>query len=155
MGGNQGSPRAFLWPVFRGGPTLSNTNPAFPNLMFLAELSSSGGQPTSATFGVIVIVLLQLAQFFFAWRKDQSREASAKKEDLAALKKELREEINKVDGKVEKMREASDEWREKIKSEIGALAVETASLATGQDLMNQTLNSLLSKFDAFASRKSS
>lgn len=119
--------------------------------MLLAQLPDSN--PSPATFGVIVIVLLQLAQFFFAWRKDMHRENSAKKEDLAALRKELRDEIKEVDGKLQAMKTESARAREELLEKINDGAVEIASVKTGQEMMNQTLSSLVPKIDLIARRR--
>jgi hypothetical protein len=112
-------------------------------MMLLAQLD--GTNP--ATFGVVVIVLLQLAQFVFAWKKDMARENSAKKEDLTALRKEFKEELKELDDKLEAMRTSSDGWRQGLESKLGEVSNRVASLGTAQDLMNQTLIAIRTKLD--------
>lgn len=115
-----------------------------------------------ASFGVVVIVLLQLAQFFFAWRKDTSREASVRKEDLAAVRKELRLEIKELDVKVvvipleiekklELMRRDSLDWRDGISKKLNEIEVvgssaDSESKAT-LEYIKQQVASLNTKVD--------
>lgn len=123
----------------------------------LAEADAS--QVTPAMMGMVVIILMQLAQFFFAWRKDMRGTESAKKEDLATLRSELLGEIKEVscdvddmkksiENKMEDSRKESSRARGDIYGQIRDGALKTAALIESTDTLKQTLISLGMKFDA-------
>ena len=132
--------------------------------LILANAPALPDQVTPAVMGMAVIILLQLSQFFFAWRKDMRQDQAVRKEDLAALRDELMDEINDVAGdlkdfktgtdrKMEQARTESSKARTDIHNRITESAVKLSALAAGQETMNQTLIALGNKLDALAIRK--
>lgn len=123
---------------------------------YLAEVPS---EVTPAVMGLAVIILLQLSQFFFAWRKDMRQNDAVRKEDLTALRNEVMEEINEVaeqvdklkqsvEGKMETARVESARARTEIHNRITDNALKTAALVEGQETVKQSILSLSSKMDA-------
>lgn len=116
---------------------------------------------TPAVMGMAVIILLQLSQFYFAWRKDMRANDQVRKEDLTELRDELMEEINEVsddlkgfknstDRKMEESRKESSRARDEIHNRITESAVKLSALVAGQETMNQTLIALSNKVDRIA-----
>lgn len=102
--------------------------------------------------GMVVIVGLQLSQFFFNYRKDQSREQSAKKQDLTELRKELKSEIEDLAAKVESNRAHTEQSRNDMQEKINKVAIDTSALVKGQEMTEQALVSLAHKIDTLVSR---
>ena len=124
-----------------------------------AAAAPAPDQVTPAMMGMVVIILMQLAQFFFAWKKDMRGTESAKKEDLAALKSEFLAAISKVEADVEEVKTALDRGaegartsahncRNEMHTRITEIALKTAELLKGMQITEQTLISLGTKFDA-------
>lgn len=118
---------------------------------------------TPAVMGMAVIILLQLSQFFFAWRKDQRQSQSVMKEDLTDLRDELMDEINEVsndlknfktgtDQKMEQSRQESGRARTDIHNRITESAVKLSALVAGQEAMNQHMIALAGKVDRMIQR---
>ncbi len=120
-----------------------------------------------AAFGIVVIVLLQLAQFFFAWRRDSHREAAVRKEDLAAVRKELRSEIKELDDKLtngskeielklDEMRKDAGQWRDSISTKLTHIEVKGVSAdsttAATLEFIKQQVASLNTKVDKLNSK---
>lgn len=118
-------------------------------------------------FGIVVIVLLQLAQFFFAWRKDSHREAAVRKEDLAAVRRELKEEIKEVEEKMESFSIAVDvkldamtnsaaRWRGDITTKLTHIEVKNVSANSTTvatlEFIKQQVASLNTKVDKLNSK---
>ncbi len=129
-------------------------------MLFLADTTP----PVSpAQWGVTVIILMQLGQFVFAFLKHQRGSEAAKKEDLTALKKELKDEItsvktdvdelkDSVEKKMEDARKESSVVREKISTSIKGVEVQLAGVLKGQQITEQTLNQLSHKVDVLNQR---
>lgn len=120
-----------------------------------------------ASFGVVVIVLLQLAQFFFAWKRSNHETETVRKTDLAAVRKELRLEIREVEagmgemridieGKLDSMRKDAAKWREGISDDLKRIELKegSASSATAATLefIKQQVASLNVKVDKLNSK---
>lgn len=113
--------------------------------------------------GMLVIALMQLSQLVFAYRKDQARVESVKKEDLAALRKELKAEIAEVATKAEKVREGlsgelksmshdSEVARGELHEKINNVAIDTATASKGLQIIEQTTAAMSHKLDMLLSR---
>ena len=113
---------------------------------------------TPAMYGMATIILLQLSQFYFAWRKDQRGADSAWKDDIDALRDDLKASIQKVESDVhevkkslgresEASRNSAHDCRNQMHTRITEIALETAALVKGQALTEQTLISLGNKVD--------
>lgn len=118
---------------------------------------------TPATYGVVVIVLLQLAQFVFAWRKDQRNSEAVKRQDLEKLRAEFRREISEteqdvedfrksMERKLEEMSKDSNRSRGELHEKINDVMKDTAKLLARQELFEQTLGSLGTKMDNLRDR---
>jgi chromosome segregation ATPase len=108
--------------------------------------------------GMVVIILLQLSQFVFAWKKDMRQNDAVRKEDLTALRQELKDEINQVSGKVDKLKQSVDARIESARAEqerhaaeahnrITSTALQTAALMEGMEHLKQSVLSLGAKID--------
>ena len=120
---------------------------------------------TPAVYGMAVIILLQLSQFFFAWKKDQRGEQGANKGDLLELKHEitslrteLRNDISdvsndveelktSVESKMEAARMESSRSRNDLYIQINGNALKTAGLIESTDTLKQSVISLTNKVD--------
>ncbi len=129
-------------------------------MLFLADATPS---VSPAQWGVAVLILMQLGQFWFALRKDQRGNEAAKKEDLAALKKELKDEItsvktdvdelrDSVEAKMEDARKESSVVRDKISTSIRGVELQLAGVLKGQQITEQTLNQVAHKVDVLNQR---
>jgi hypothetical protein len=121
-------------------------------------LASLPDNITPAFFGMVVIILLQLSQFFFAWRKDMRANDSVRKQDLDNLRDDLMAEIDDVaddlkdfktsiDRKQEEARKESSRARDEIHNRITESALKLSALVAGQETMTQTMISLSNKVD--------
>lgn len=122
--------------------------------------------PDSALFmGMLVIALLQLSQFFFAWRKDQRSSEAAKKEDLTTLRAELKKDIGDVAADVDQLKDSlekkleasrleSERARGEMDKSLHATALKTATLIEGMETLKQTTISTSSKVDRLLQRHS-
>lgn len=130
--------------------------------MHLLATSTDPATVTPAVMGMAVIIILQLSQFYFAWRKDMRANDQVRKEDLTDLRDELMEEISDVsddlksfkvstDRKMEDSRKESSRARDEIHGRITESAVKLGALVEGQQLMNQTLIALNTKVDRLKS----
>lgn len=131
---------------------------------FLAADTPSPTSPDSALFmGMLVIALLQLSQFFFAWRKDQRSSEAAKKEDLTSLRAELKKDINAVASEVDDLKESiekkleasrleSERARGETDKKITDNAVKTGALIEGVETLKQTMISTGTKVDLLLRR---
>lgn len=120
--------------------------------------------PDSALFmGMLVIALLQLSQFFFAWRKDQRSSEAAKKEDLTSLRTELKKDIGDVAGEVDSLKESIEKKMEtaRLESErtrgatdqtIQSTALKTAMLMESVETLKQTAIATSTKVDRLLQR---
>jgi hypothetical protein len=123
-----------------------------------AAASSTPDQVTPAVMGLAVIILLQLSQFFFAWKKDMRSDQAVRREDLTSLRDELLEEIvditddlksfkTSTDIKMEASRCESIRARDEIHARITETAVKLSALVAGQEAMNQTMTAVSGKVD--------
>lgn len=129
--------------------------------MYLVPTIAASATPTEVTpavMGLAVIILLQLSQFFFAWRKDMRSSEAVKKGDLVSLKTDLKHDIEAVARDVEGLKKSVEEKLEQARAEsmrstkelhdrATDSAVKTSSIIAHQDSMNQTLISLGRKVD--------
>lgn len=133
-------------------------------MMPLAETTVMPTEVTPAIMGMAVIILLQLSQFFFAWRKDMRQNDQVRKEDLTALRNEIMDEIDdisgdvadlrkSVEGKMEVARVESSKARTEIHNRITETALKTSALIAGQETLNQNLIALNNRFNMTHSRK--
>ncbi len=108
--------------------------------------------------GMVVIALLQLSQFFFAWKKDMRANDSVRKADLTDMRNDLMAEIDDVatdlkdyraaqDAKMEAVRIESARARDEIHERITEIAVKQSALVAGQDTISQTLLAMSNKVD--------
>jgi len=128
-------------------------------------LADSGfDQVTPAIVGIVVLILLQLAQFFFAYRRDSHASEAAKKADLQQLRTELKNEIadvqgeldehaEKVDRKLDAMRRDSYQARTEIHDRVTEVSQDTAKLLEASETTKQTMANLSSKLDRLIERK--
>lgn len=122
-----------------------------------------------ASVGVVVIVLLQLAQFFFAWKRSNHETETVRKADLVAVRRELRVEIREVEagmgqmrvdleGKLDLMRRDAAKWRDGITEDLRRIELKegSASSATGATLefIKQQVSALNVKVDKLTSKAS-
>ena len=102
---------------------------------------------TPAVYGMAVIILLQLSQFFFAWKKDQRGEQGANKGDLLELKHEIADLRSSVESKMEAARVESSRSRNDLYIQINGNALKTAGLIESTDTLKQSVISLTNKVD--------
>ena len=102
---------------------------------------------TPAVYGMAVIILLQLSQFFFAWKKDQRGEQGANKGDLLELKHEIADLRTSVESKMEAARVESSRSRNDLYIQINGNALKTAGLIESTDTLKQSVISLTNKVD--------
>ena len=133
-------------------------------MILLAETTAATQSPDSNLFmGMLVIALLQLSQFFFAWRKDQRSSEAAKKEDLATLRTELKKDIGDVAKDVDELKDSMEKKLEasRLESErargetdrtLQATALKTATLIEGMETLKQTSIATSTKVDRLLSR---
>ena len=132
-------------------------------MLLLAE-TMPPNEVTPAVMGMAVIIILQLSQFYFAWRKDMRANDQVRKEDLTGLRDELMEEISDVisdvksfkdstDRKMEQSRKESGVARDEIHHRITESAIKLSSLMAGQEAMSQTLIAVNNKLERLASAK--
>lgn len=128
-------------------------------------LADAATEVTPAMMGMVVIILLQLSQFLFAWKKDMRGTESAKKEDLTVIKNdigslrvEMKETIGdiaddlehlkqSVETKMEASRVEASRSRSELYTKINEGALKTAALIEGTDTLKQSLLSLTTKVD--------
>lgn len=131
---------------------------------FLAD-SPTPSTDSALFMGMLVIALLQLSQFFFAWRKDQRSSEAAKKEDLTTLRTELKKDIGEVASEVDQLKdsvekklEASRKESERARGEtdktLHATALKTATLIEGMETLKQTSIATSAKVDRLLQRHS-
>ena len=113
---------------------------------------------TPAVMGMAVIIILQLSQFYFAWRKDMRGEQSVRKEDLSALRNQIMNEIEELGGDVKDLRVSLDKrteiqnqsahsCRNEMHNRITHIALQTAALVEGMETTKQTLAAMGMKLD--------
>jgi len=102
---------------------------------------------TPAVFGMVVIILLQLAQFFFSYRKNLRADDSAWKEDVADLKVQLSSLRSSFETKMESARIESSRSRNDLYIQINGNALKTAGLVESTETLKQSVISLTNKVD--------
>ena len=123
---------------------------------------SAPSDPNAAT-GMVVIILIQLATFIFAWRKDARGSEAAKKEDLKSLKTELLQAIRdtedaledhkkEVDRKFEAQRQEASNSRSALHEKVNEVSKTMAAVLKGQEVMEQTLTAVGLKVDNVRSK---
>lgn len=131
--------------------------------MIPALLADSPMEVTPTVVGLVVIVLLELSQFFFAWKKDQRASEGVRKEDLTNLKTEIMDEIEKTndelgeikksfEGKLEAMRLESQRTREVMYRKINTTAETVSGIKASVENVQQTQSAQTAKIDNFLLR---
>lgn len=114
-------------------------------------------------WGMVIIILLQLSQFIFAWKKDMRSSESVKKEDMTTLRNELLDEVQQVtddvkdlresfDTKMESLRKENKDSRTELYSRLNSDSNKIATLTEGVDTLKQTVTALGNKMDVQRSR---
>ena len=135
-----------------------------PFILANAAPGSSEISPTAV--GIFVLIAIQLSQFFFAYQKNNRDGQAVLKSDLDALKRDLEKQINAVGAdmdlfdrsvtlKMETSRKESIRAREEIRKDISALAVSTATVMKGLEVIEQAQIAQATKLDLFLSRSKS